>query len=249
MRLSESLRRLYRGITLLYEDEDLIAVNKPAGLPSVHDPMLEEEAQDLHTWLSERYGRLWVVHRLDRDTSGVIVFARNAAAHRALSVLFETRAVFKVYHAIVVGVPRWDERTIDAPLRADADRQHRTIVDVEQGKPAVTHVRVLARFRHHALVEAQPETGRTHQIRVHLALVGYPLLADPLYGDGQPLYLSALKRDYRRGEETEERPLIARTALHAFCLRFEHPMRHVMIELEAPYPKDFQAALHQLGKQ
>ncbi|MDW8292233.1 MAG: RluA family pseudouridine synthase [Anaerolineae bacterium] len=247
MQAPEALRRLYRAVTLLYEDDDLLAVSKPAGLSSVHDPALEDETLDLHAWLSARYGRLWPVHRLDRETSGVILFARNAAAHRALNTLFETRAITKVYHAIVVGTPQWDERTINAPLRADADRKHRTIVDLERGKPAITHVRVLMRLRHHALVEAQPETGRTHQIRVHLALVGYPLLADPLYGDGQPLYLSALKHDYRRGE-AEERPLIARTALHALRLCFEHPTQGTPLVIEAPYPKDFQAALHQLGK-
>jgi len=233
-------------IAHLYEDDDLLAVCKPAGIATIHDAARPSEP-DLHARLESQAGPLWVVHRLDRETSGVVIFARNEAAHRALSMLFEERGVFKIYYAILAGAPPWSERTVDAPLRADADRRHRTVVDIANGKPAVTHFRVLRRLRRFALVEARPETGRTHQIRVHAALLGHPIAVDDLYGDGKPIFLSQHKPDYRPGR-SEEQPLIGRLALHAAQLRFPHPRTGEMVELQAPYPKDFNATLNQLGK-
>lgn len=240
------MSRLHARIAYLYEDDDLLAVHKPAGIATVHDAARPDEA-DLHAWLEAQVGRLWVVHRLDRETSGVVVFARNEASHRALSARFEERDVTKIYHAILVGHPPWSERTVDAPLRADADRRHRTVVDVIGGKPAVTHFRVLRRLRRFALVEARPETGRTHQIRVHAALLGHPVAVDDLYGEGRPIFLSHYKPDYRPGRD-EEQPLMGRLALHALALRFPHPRTGETVELYAPYAKDFNATLNQLGK-
>lgn len=239
-------RRTLRALTVIYQDDALLVVNKPTLLSSIHDAARPDEP-DLLSLLEERYGELLPVHRLDRDTSGVILFARNARAHVVLSTMFEAREVEKTYHALVVGVPRWETRTIEAPLRADGDRKHRTVVDVERGKPAVTHFRVLVRMRQHTLLEAKPETGRTHQIRVHSALAGYPLVADPLYGDGKPIFLSAFKRDYRQNESVE-RPLISRTALHALRLRLSHPTTGETLVFEAPYPKDFSAVVNQLAR-
>ena len=230
----------------MHEDAHLIVVNKPAGITTLHDAARPDEP-DLHALLQERFGRLWPVHRLDRDTSGVIVFARTEAAHRSLSEWFQERDVAKVYHAIVVGNPPWSERTADAPLRADGDRRHRTVVDAARGKPAVTHFRVLQRLRRYTLVEARPETGRTHQIRVHAALLGHPIAADDLYGDGRPIFLSHLKRDYR-SNSAQELPLMSRVALHARGLTLNHPATGESLELHAPYAKDFNATINQLSK-
>jgi len=230
----------------LYEDGHLVAVNKPAGITTIHDAARPDEP-DLHALLQARFGRLWPVHRLDRDTSGVIVFARTEAAHRSLSEWFQERDVTKIYHAIVVGSPPWVERTADAPLRADGDRRHRTVVDALRGKPAVTHFRVLQRLKRYALIEARPETGRTHQIRVHAALLGHPIAADDLYGDGRPIFLSHLKRDYR-SNSPQELPLMSRVALHAQGLSLNHPASGEPLELRAPYAKDFNATINQLSK-
>jgi RluA family pseudouridine synthase len=216
--------------TLLIIDEYLLAVNKPAGLPTLPDGY-DKSAPCLINLLKQQYDRVWVAHRLDKETSGVIVFARSAEVHRALNIAFDSRAVHKVYHAITIGVPLWDEHTIDIPLRSDGDRRHRTVIDRERGKTAITRLSVLERFAQHALIEARPETGRTHQIRAHLAAIDLPLAGDVLYGG--------------HGAAA----LIARTALHAFAIELEHPATHAPFHIEAPYPPDFAQALRQLRGQ
>jgi RluA family pseudouridine synthase len=227
-----------------------VVVNKPAGLPTLPDGY---EAASLHLVeaLKPEFGALWVVHRLDRETSGVIALARNEEAHRSLNAQFESHKVSKVYHALVSGNPIWEQRTIAAPLRADGDRHHRTVIDAEGGKPATTTFRVLQRFgrgaTRYALVEARPETGRTHQIRVHLAALGTPVAVDALYGTGAPILLSALKHQYRGAADTE-RPLLERLGLHAYQLTLCHPFTGKSMQFEAPYPKDFAATLNQLCK-
>ena len=216
--------------TTLYQDEFLLAVNKPAGLPTLPDGY-NRAAPCLIDLLNQQFNRVWVVHRLDRDTSGVIVFARTAEVHRAFNIAFDSRQVHKVYHAIVSGTPEWDERVIDLPLRPDGDRRHRTVIDRARGKPALTRVRVLERFTKHTLIEAQPETGRTHQIRAHLAALDLPLAGDGLYG----------------GKDAAA--LIQRSALHARSIEFTHPVTHEAVALFAPYPDDFTATLAQLRGQ
>ena len=215
---------------ILFSDDHLLAVNKPAGLPTLPDGY-DKSAPCLIDLLKQQFGRVWVVHRLDKETSGVIVFARSAMVHRALNISFDSREVHKVYHAIVIGTPQWDVHTTALPLRPDGDRRHRTVIDQQQGKPAVTHLRVIERFAQHTLIEAQPETGRTHQIRAHLAALDLPLAGDALYGT------------------KEITGLIARTALHACSLELKHPVTHEALRIEAPYPPDFSQALRQLRGQ
>jgi RluA family pseudouridine synthase len=213
-------------LLILFLDEWLLVVNKPAGLPTLPDGY-NRAAPCLIDLLNQQLGRVWVVHRLDRDTSGVIVFARTAEVHRALNLAFDSRAVHKVYHAITSGVPEWDEHVIDLPLRPDGDRRHRTVIDRARGKPAVTRARVLERFAQHTLIEARPETGRTHQIRAHLAALDLPVAGDVLYGG-------------------KDAALIQRTALHAHSIEFTHPVTHESLQLSAPYPEDFALTLAQL---
>lgn len=215
-------------LPILYLDDHILVINKPAGLPTLPDGYIKD-APNLIGLLTQQYGRVWVVHRLDRETSGVIVLARSAMAHRALNLQFDAHRVAKIYHALIVGAPDWDTRPIDLPLRPDGDRRHRTVIDPERGKAAITHVRVLQRFEGFTLIEAAPKTGRTHQIRAHLAAIGFPLVADVLYSKGQSF-----------GGMT-------RTALHARSIAFEHPITHVAVRFEAPYPEDFGAALKNLG--
>lgn len=234
------------SLPIILRDDDILAVNKPTGILSLPD-RYDPSAPVATNLLRRSEGGLLVVHRLDKDSSGVLLFAKNAEAHRALSQSFETREAKKIYHALVRGSPSWSETDCDLPLRPDGDKQHRTIIDGGHGKPSRTSFRVLASFGPYALVEARPETGRTHQIRVHLAALGFPIACDPLYGDGQGLFLSKIKRGWR-GDPYEERPLIARTALHAYSLDIPHPRSGENLHLEAPYPKDLKAAVAQLEK-
>lgn len=215
-------------VSIIWADFHLVVVNKPAGLPTLPDGYVKD-APNLVEILNRVYDRVWVVHRLDRDTSGVIVFARSAEIHRALNTQFDTRRVSKIYHAIVRGTPEWDAIVVDQSLRPDGDRKHRTVIDSVRGKPAVTHLRVIERFDQHALIEAAPETGRTHQIRVHLAFQGYPIVADALYGDGQGV------------------AGLTRLGLHARSLSFEHPITHKVVRFDASYPEDFVSALNNLA--
>jgi tRNA pseudouridine32 synthase/23S rRNA pseudouridine746 synthase len=224
-----------------WQDASLLVVNKPAGLPTLVDGY-HPEAPYLAGLLKKAYGRVWTVHRLDRETSGVMVFARTAAAHRALNTQFEQRQAAKVYHALVAGDPGWTEQRVNLPLRPDGDRRHRTVIDRHGGKSAQTELRVLERFEKYALVEAMPLTGRAHQIRAHLAAVGYPVVADKLYGDGRPLVASDLQ------PLTEAAPelVLERLGLHARRLSFTHPESGERLEFQADYPADFARALQKL---
>ncbi len=229
---------------ILWSDNSLLVVNKPAGLPTLPDGY-DPQAPYLKGMLLPKYGPLWIVHRLDRDTSGVMILARSTQSHRALNTQFQEHKVSKVYHALVVGEPDWTKKDIDLPLRPDGDRRHRTIVDIQSGKPALTHLRVLEKFRKYTLIEALPETGRTHQVRVHLSAQALPIACDPLYGAGNGIYLSHIKPDSPSGIESEN-PLINRLALHARALTIFHPISFDTLHFEAPYPVDFTAILQAL---
>ena len=217
--------------SIFWSDEDLLVVDKPAGLrviPDGYDPQLPT----LVGLLQSEWGKLWVIHRLDKDTSGVILFARSAEAHRSLNQQFASRLVSKVYHAFAAGSPDWDQRKVNFPLRINGDRGHRTIVDLHKGKPAHTDLKVVKRQPLYCLIEARPHTGYTHQIRAHLAACGLPLLGDPLYQ--YPPSWTGSKVDLK------SLPLIGRTALHALEIHFQHPGTGQEMVFSAPYPSDFQ---------
>jgi tRNA pseudouridine32 synthase/23S rRNA pseudouridine746 synthase len=224
----------YPDLTL-YLDEALLVINKPAGLPTLVDGY-QRQAPYLVGLLNETYGRVWVVHRLDKDTSGVIVFARTAQAHRQLNDQFAGRLASKVYHALALGAPKWEEKVLDLPLRPNGDRRHRTVIDPQNGKPAITELRVLERYPGYTLIEATPRTGRTHQIRAHLASVGHPLAADALYR----------RPDRLQPDPAADHPPLDRLGLHAFSLTLNHPLSGEPQRFEAPYPADFAGAIEQL---
>lgn len=234
-------------IDLLYEDDDLLIISKPADvltIPDRHSP----EKFNLQDYLKDRFGQVWTVHRLDRETSGVLCFARNAEAHRHLSQQFEARTVDKGYLALVDGVPFPREGEIDQPIGPHPSQPGKMAVS-RDGKSSLTLYRTLELFRSFALVEAVLKTGRTHQIRVHLAAIGHPLAVDPLYGKRDAFYLSEVKgAQYRIGKYQEERPLMTRATLHAAFLQLDHPVTLERRRFEAPLPKDFQAVLTQLRK-
>lgn len=231
---------------VLWADESLLAINKPAGLPTLPDGY-NPSAPHVRSLLEPEYGRLWIVHRLDKDTSGVLALARSAQAHRSLNTQFAAHQAHKVYHALVVGNPPWEGTSAEMPLRPDGDRRHRTVVDPERGKPALTELRLLEHFGVYSLVEAVPRTGRTHQIRAHLAALGFPLAGDMLYGESQGIFPNEINPNYHAGK-AGECALIQRPALHAWSLEVHHPLRDETLRFEAPHPKDFAAALRQLRK-
>lgn len=230
----------------LYDDEYLVVVHKPAGLLSIPD-RFAAHLPNLRAILQKKYGEIFVVHRIDRDTSGVMVFAKNADTHKLLNDQFEHRQVQKVYHAVVQGSVEKEEMTIDIPLRPDPQRPGCMMPSV-RGKEALTTVRIVRRFRMATLLECELITGRQHQIRVHCAAIGHPLLVDADYGTASEFRVSSIKRRYNLGKWEEEKPLISRTTLHAYRLKFIHPITQIPVECEAPYPKDFKALLQILDK-
>jgi RluA family pseudouridine synthase len=228
-------------IEILWCDDDIILINKPAGLLTIrdgYDPTLPYAADVLQS----QYGKLFVVHRLDRDTSGILLFARNAQSHRNLNDQFQNRQTQKIYHAIILGIPSWDEFHAEYPLQVDGDRRHRTKVDYDKGKPALTDLYVMERFSSHCLIKALPHTGYTHQIRAHLSATGFPILGDQLYSIPMP---SPIPKPYKSSQEPQ---LISRMALHAFSLSFIHPTTNTAFYFEAPHPFDFHDALNFLRK-
>ncbi|MEQ8707126.1 MAG: RluA family pseudouridine synthase [Phaeodactylibacter sp.] len=233
---------------IIYQDDELLVVNKPTGLLTLPDRFKPDEKPNLKTQLDQAFGKVWTVHRLDRETSGLLVFALNEESHRSLSSQFQERTVEKTYLAILDGCPSEDQGTIDRPLGPNPAKPGQMMV-VRKGKPSVTHFKVIEAFRQFALVSFQIETGRTHQIRVHAASIGHPLAVDAFYGRRENLYLSEIKRrGFQLGKTQEERPLLSRIALHSSQLSFTHPTTQELLTLEAPLPKDLRAVLNQLRK-
>ena len=212
---------------IIYNDDQILIVDKPAGL-SVLPEGWDKEAPYLLKMLEEKFGRVWVVHRIDKITSGLVIFALTAEAHRSLNIQFEKHEVEKKYHAIFTGLPNWDQKIVKFPLRVNVGHKHRTMVDNRLGVRSETRFKLLKRYQSSALVEAVPMTGRTHQIRVHAYALGHPLLGDVLYS----------------GPASEA---IARPALHAFSLKFTHPTRNEAATFQCEYPYDFQVALRLLS--
>jgi 23S rRNA pseudouridine955/2504/2580 synthase/23S rRNA pseudouridine1911/1915/1917 synthase len=231
---------------IIYEDQSLVVVNKPAGMLTLPD-RFEHKTQNLRRFLLERYGDIFTVHRLDRDTSGIIVFARHAEAHRNLSMQFEHHSVQKYYQAIVRGIFEKDEMDIDIPLAPDSSKKG-LMRPSARGKQSFTQVKLLERFRIASLVECRPHTGRQHQIRVHLAAIGHPLLVDADYGSLSEFFVSSVKRKFKLAKNTEEQPLLKRIPLHARALEFVHPDSAQTIRFEAELPKDMNAVLNILRK-
>ncbi len=221
-------------LKLIYEDGDIAVVDKPQGLV-VHPAPGNESGTLVNALLFHLSGlsgiggelRPGIVHRLDKDTSGLMAVAKNDAAHASLSEQLKNRTCKRTYWALVWGRPKWDERTVDAPIgRHKTDRKRMAVI--QGGREAITDFRVLARFAEHALIEANLRTGRTHQIRVHLASIGFPVAGDPVYGP--------------RRQGFGEKQL-----LHAKRLKLVHPSSGEEMAFESPLPEDFEKALAKLG--
>lgn len=230
---------------IVFEKDDFVALNKPSGLLSIPDRLGKDISVKI--LLKEKYGNIFTVHRLDKGTSGLIVFAKNETAHKYLSAQFENRQTKKIYHGLVIGSLPEENGQIDTPI-AEHPALNGTMIIHRNGKESLTDYKVLEDFGIFSYVQFQILTGRTHQIRVHMKDIGHPIVCDELYGDGKPILVSSLKSKFKLSKDIEEeRPILNRLALHAFQLTFKDIIGK-SIELEAPLPKDMRATLQQLAK-
>jgi 23S rRNA pseudouridine1911/1915/1917 synthase len=231
---------------IIAETENWIAINKPSGLFSIPDRTQSEIS--LKDILSEKYGKIWVVHRLDQPTSGLIVFAKDESTHRYLSQQFEERKVRKIYLGLVHGRLLENKGSIDAATMEHPVKKG-TYITHAKGKAALTDYEVLNTYRQYSWMQFQIHTGRTHQIRVHMKHIGHPILCDEIYSDGSPLLLSAIKgKKFKLSKDTEEeQPILNRLALHAHTLEFTD-IDGTLIKLEAELSKDLRATLKQIEK-
>ena len=229
---------------IIYQDDDLVVINKPHGWLSIPDRFNADKYNVLH-FLEQKFDSTYTVHRLDKETSGVMIFARNERSHQHLSLQFQNREVLKKYHCLVNGQVVEEEGQIDVPIWVASNKP--TVRIHPKGKAAQTAFQVLERYKGFSLLELQPKTGRMHQIRIHLSHIGHPPAVDPYYGTRNGLFLSEIKPKYRR-KEMDERPLIGRTSLHAQSITFKHPTSGEHVTFEASYSKDFAVVLKQLRK-
>jgi 23S rRNA pseudouridine955/2504/2580 synthase/23S rRNA pseudouridine1911/1915/1917 synthase len=230
---------------IIFENEFFIAINKPAGMLSIPDR--EQSQPSLKDLLIEKYGSIFTIHRLDKDTSGLILFAKDEAAHKYFSKQFEEKNMEKYYVGLVHGSFSDATGSIDAPIMEHLYIKGKMIVN-KKGKASLTDFELMENFGKYSLVKFRIHTGRTHQIRVHTANIGHPLVCDPLYGDGKPFLLSAIKKKYNLSKiQEEEKPMINRVALHSYQLIFKDA-NHLEFNLIAPLPKDMFAAVQQLKK-
>lgn len=226
-------------LDVVYEDGDVIVVNKPVGMvvhPAPGHPdgtLVNALLHHCGASLSGINGELrpGIVHRIDRDTSGLIIAAKNDAAHLSLAAQLEDHSLARTYEAVAVGNLREDTGTVDAPIGRHQTDRKKMAIDHKNGRRAVTHWTVLGRYPGYTHVECRLETGRTHQIRVHMASIGHPLLGDTVYGAKKPW------------------PGLAGQCLHARKLRFIHPRTGQPVELECPRPDWFEAVLRKVSKE
>lgn len=236
-----------KKIEIIYQDEAIIIVNKPPNFLTVPD-RFAHKLPSVYKELQKLYEEVFIVHRLDRETSGILCFAKTKEAHKHLCKQFEERSSVKIYLALVEGILKKNEGIIDGKLAEDPYKPGKMKVVPKKGKASRTDYKVIEQFKYYCLLEANIKTGRQHQIRVHMEHIGHPLMIDPLYNNKTAFYLSQIKRKLNRGKFEEERPLMSRHTLHARYLKIKHPESGEYIEFNADLPKDFKAVLQQLRK-
>ena len=228
---------------ILFEDDNHIVVNKPPFVASLDERGGSGEVNILR--LAKQYSPdAQVCHRLDKETSGAIIIAKNPEAYRSVSMQFEKRKVKKIYHAVVDGQFTFNELFIDLPILNDGNKS--VTIDRKEGKRAETIFNSIKFYRHYTLVECKPITGRMHQIRIHLATQRAAIAGDDMYR-GKSVFLSTIKKGYRLSKDEEEQPIMKRFALHAKHVVFKG-LDEKDIEIEAPYPKDFATLIKLLDK-
>ncbi|MFY0651871.1 MAG: RNA pseudouridine synthase [Cyclobacteriaceae bacterium] len=233
------MKKLKISDHIIFEDDDYLAINKPPFLSTLEDRNDKFNALGL---VREVYPDIKVCHRIDKETSGVLLFSKNMPAYSHAASAFEKRQVTKIYHAVVEGNINIQDVRVDEPIRLLGNGK--VCEDRFEGKPATTIFSTLQLYGKHTLMQCMPLTGRMHQIRVHVAGSGNPIVGDELYG-GEPFFLSSIKKKFFLKKNTEEEPLVKRFALHAFNLSFETKSSK-QINIQADYPKDFRVLIKQL---
>lgn len=234
---------------IIYEDDCLIAFDKPTGMLTAPD-RLDKDRKNVVRMVQHVISKEYFnAHRLDRETSGVLLFAKNKDLVKTVCAAVEAGSVKQEYVAIVHDVPRETSGTIDVPIAGDLERPGymRTALAGE-GRDCTTTYAVTQAWRRFSLLGVSPAGGRTHQIRVHLAFIGCPVVCDAMYGSGAPLMLSEIKPDYKPNKHREELPLIDRLALHSHKITVPHPVTGATIMIESPLPKPMQVAIKQLSR-
>ncbi len=230
---------------VIFENDHFIAINKPAGMLSIPDRIQSEPS--LKDFLIQKYGCIFTIHRLDKETSGIILFAKDEETHKYFSKQFEERSVEKFYMGLVHGSLPNKTGTVDAPIMEHPIFKGQMVVN-KNGKTSITDYEVVEDLSKYSLVKFQLHTGRTHQIRVHAKNMGHPLVCDPLYGDGKPVLLSSIKKKFKLSKHDDgERPLLNRVGLHSYQLKFKDAEGNEF-DLTAALPKDIRALLQQLKK-
>jgi len=234
---------LTKFFDILEDNPHFIAINKPSGLLSIPDRMGVEDS--LKNQLQSHLGKVFVVHRLDKDTSGVIVFAKTAEAHRELSMLFESRDVVKYYVGLVYGSMENPSGSVEVPIMENPAKRG-TMLTHAKGKPSLTDYELLESLKGFSWLKFRIHTGRTHQIRVHMQYIQHTIVCDELYGNPAPILLSSFKKKYKPSKYEEEKPMLSRLGLHSCELKFR--FGGLDYHLEAPVSKDLRALLQQLRK-
>ncbi|MFN0049627.1 MAG: RluA family pseudouridine synthase [Cytophagales bacterium] len=234
------MKKLIFKDLIVFEDDNFIAINKPYDVSTLEDR--DKTRQNILKLAKTYADDAQVCHRLDRETSGILMIAKNPEAYRHMSMQFENREVTKIYHAVIEGTKKLDNQMVDLPISILKDGSVR--IDKMEGKESATIFNTLQAYHRYSLVACLPITGRMHQIRIHLSTIGHPIVADDLYG-GKPIFLSSLKRNFKLKKDTEELPLMKRVALHAKSLTF-NDLANKETTVTAEYPKDFAVLIRQL---
>lgn len=237
-----------KSLEIIHEDDHLVVVNKAPDSLTIPD-RFDPHKFNLMTELKKSFGEIYVVHRLDKETSGILVFAKTPEAHKSLNRQFQEREADKYYLALTKGMPYPSEDLIDKPIGPDPRGGGKMRIDFHGGKRSATAYEVVESYKNYSLVRLQLFTGRTHQVRVHMAGIGHPLAVDPLYGGDEAIFLSKIKlKGFNLKANEVERPLLNRVSLHAYQLSFDHPTSNERVMYMAPPPKDFRSTVRQLQK-
>jgi 23S rRNA pseudouridine1911/1915/1917 synthase len=237
---------LQSPLKIIFENESFVAVNKPAGILTIPD-RYDGTITSLYKILEKIYHKIFIIHRLDKETSGIILFAKDEATHKHLCQVFENRNVEKFYTGIINGSLQNKKGVINKPIEEHPANKGMMIIS-KKGKPSITEYEVVQDYGLYSMVKFQIHSGRTHQIRVHMKHLGHPIVCDEIYGNPQPVLLSSFKKKYKLSKQQEkERPILNRLALHSFQLKFSD-INGTTYDLVAELPKDMSVLLKQLNK-